>query len=143
MEVLGGVAYNDATGERWYLDSCEGGLKWREIFGRTVAGSQHQESQPIMFRAIRHEWEVRTMTIEDQIKRLDERINNISDHFSEELVHKCPRGIYTRGNASFNGGLKMIDPCVDEVLVAVLDHLGLEPIITPEKRVELREKKDE
>ena len=82
---------------------------------------------PIKFKAT---WR-KPMGIE---KKFEGKIRGIHNR----LDWVASRGLYPGGLNS-----KKINPVINEVLLALLDHLGLEPILTPDTKVELREKKEE
>jgi hypothetical protein len=74
------------------------------------------------------------MSIEEQIDHVDNRVTEVANT-------SCPRGLYSTRRWDDGGG-KKINPAVNEVLLALLDFLKLEPILTPDEKVELRKKKD-
>ena len=71
--------------------------------------------------------------IEDNIERKFREVYNRLDDL-------CPRGLYTSLHAPRG---KKINPSVNDVLLVLLDHLGLEPVLSPDEYLELREKKED
>ena len=71
---------------------------------------------------------------------IEEQIQYIGGQISDARQEACPRGLYSK--KGWDLGAKKINPAVNDVLLALLDLLELEPILTPDEKVELRGKKD-
>ena len=90
---------------------------------------------------IPRQYKEKSMGIEERVDRAESKLRVISAEIKNELVNVlCPRGLYSENEWGY--GSKYINPSVNEVLVALLDLLELEPILTPDEKVELRGKKD-
>ena len=83
---------------------------------------------------------VENMRYKEKWMTIEEQIQYIGGQISDAREEACPRGLYSK--KGWDSGAKKINPAVNDVLLALLDLLELEPILTPDEKVELRGKKD-